>query len=130
MLKIIMLFFGTLFFLGGPSFSLGETVFSLEYHVVLTIGDSQYQARNTMDTADGEVVSIPLQDYRCDLTVSSYEQDKFLISIALFERIEGSWVQMDADPKGFGGRIGSFHTFDWNGDNEQLGIAMTVTRDN
>jgi hypothetical protein len=112
----------------APTYSIAQTVFAVDYHVVLTIGDSQYVARSSVRVKDGHIIPVEFERHRVDLEVSSYKDDMFLILVTILERSNGTWAQMDdADPEGFGGRIGSFHGFDWNGDNMRLNMAITVS---
>ena len=118
----------------APTYSIAETVFAADYHVVLTIDDSQYQARSRTQVKDGHIIPVEFQCHRVDLEVSSLEGDRFQIIVTIFERSNGRWVQMDVDPGGFGGRIGSHHAYVWNGDGIywnsagiRLNMAITVS---
>ena len=112
----------------APTYSMAQTVFAADYHVVLTIHDTQYIARSKVRVEDGHIIPVEFEHHRVDLEVSSYKGDMFLVSVTIFERSNGMWVQKDdADPGAFGGRIGSFHGFDWNGDDMRLNMAITVS---
>jgi len=111
----------------APTYSIAQTVFTVDYHVVLTIDHSQYVARNMVRVKDGHIIPVEFERHRVDLQVASFKEDMYSILITILERSNDTWVQMDdADPGGFGGRIGSFHGFDWNGDDMQLSMAIEL----
>lgn len=111
--------------LSAPALSQSDAVFETEYDVVLTINENQHRSQGTARVENNDVIAIEFQDYKVELRVSLFEADKFIVETSIFERAEENWVRMGNDESGgFGGGVGNFSSFSWNGDGLGLNIAF------
>ncbi len=76
---------------------------------------------------DGHIIPIQFQRYKIEMKISSLDDDRFEVIITIFEKIDRSWVQLDADPQGFGGSLGTPVEYRWNHDDIRLNIAIIVS---
>ena len=112
----------------APAFSQSDAVLETEYDVVLTIGENQYRSQNTARVESNHVIAVEFQEYIVELRVSLWEADKFIVKTSILERVKEDWVRMGNDESGgFGGGIGIFNSFHWNGGDIRLDIAVTVS---
>lgn len=113
----------------ASSLSLAQSSFAVNYDVVLTVADAQYRAQSRVRVLDGATIPVEFDRFKVNLDVSSRDSDKFQALIAIHERIDGEWIELDVDAGGFGGRLGAPHRFAWDGDSMRLNIAVIISFD-
>lgn len=114
--------------ISAPAYAQTDTILDTEYEALLTVGELQYRSRNTIRALDGQVIPIELQKYKVEIKVSSLDEEEFKVDTTIFEKSNETWVEMDVDSGGFGGRMGFLNVYDWNGEDIRLSITITTTR--
>lgn len=114
--------------LAAPAFSQPDVVFETEYDVVLTVGESQYRSQSTARVENNQVIPIEFPKYKVELKMSLWDASKYIVETSILESVDGTWVKIDVDDSGgFGGSIGSFNSFSWNGDGIGLNIGFSIS---